>query len=274
MFTPWAPRDSCRTPRESGRDLPAPARALEVSGAGLRVSGAGLKVPAGELKVSGSDPSAASRIDIARQKGQARYTSAMSKTSALLEHDGTTTADSIVILHNVSWDDYERVLAIRGDHSAPRIHYLEGELEIMSPSKDHEQIKSLIGRLLEAWCLDRGVELMPVGSWTLKEKNENRGAEADECYVFGRERRDRPQLAIEVEWTHGGINKLEIYEKLGVEEVWFWREGVIEVYVLASGTFTRARRSRLLPDLDLDLLASVLDRATLNDAIRDFTAGR
>lgn len=165
-------------------------------------------------------------------------------------------------------------MEIRGDHSAPRIHYLEGELEIMSSSRDHEKIKSLIGRLLEAWCLDRDIELMPYGGWTLKEESESRGAEADECYIFGQEWRDRPQLAIEVEWTHGGINKLAIYERLAVEEVWFWRKGVIEVYVFANDSFTRAPRSRLLPDIDLELLASVLDRKTLSQAIRDFTAGR
>ena len=201
----------------------------------------------------------------------------MSRASALREHDDSTDADSIVVLHNVSWEDYERVLEIRGDHSAPRIHYLEGELEIMSASRDHEKIKSLIGRLLEAWCLDRGIELMPYGGWTLKEERESRGAEADECYIFGREWRDRPQLAIEVEWTHGGINKLAIYERLGVEEVWFWRKGIIEVYIFVDGKFTRAPRSRLLPDIDLELLASVLDRHTLSQAIGDFrtlTAGR
>jgi len=34
-----------------------------------------------------------------------------------------------------------------------------------------------------------------------------RARPADECYIFGRERRDRPQLAIEVEWTRGGIER-------------------------------------------------------------------
>jgi Uma2 family endonuclease len=202
----------------------------------------------------------------------------MSRASALREHDDTTDADSIVVLHNVSWEDYERVLEIRGDHSAPRIQYLEGELEIMSPSRDHEQIKSLIGCLLEAWCLDHNIEYTTLGSWTLKEKKESRGAEADECYIFGLEPRDRPQLAIEVEWTHGGLDKLAIYERLGVEEVWFWRKGAIEVYVFANGSFTRARGSRVLPELDLEIMGSMLDRDTTSQAIRafrkTFTAGR
>src|SRR5947207_16018976 len=125
----------------------------------------------------------------------------MSRAAALRDHDDTTDADHIVALHEVSWDDYERLLEMRGDHSVPRISYLEGEVEIMSPSEDHETIKSYIGRLLELWCLDRGMELKPVGSWTLKRKEKLRGVEPDECYVFGREKRDAPQLAIEVEWT-------------------------------------------------------------------------
>ncbi|HYR27761.1 MAG TPA: hypothetical protein VEU30_04815, partial [Thermoanaerobaculia bacterium] len=68
--------------------------------------------------------------------------------------------------------------------------------------------------------------------------------------------------------THGDIDKLAIYEKLGVEEVWYWRKGIIEVYVLSERKLVPAERSRLLPDLDLELLASMLDRDTLTQAVR------
>ena len=178
--------------------------------------------------------------------------------------------DDLVVLHGITWEDYEHLLEMRGDHSAPRISYLDGDVEIMSPSRDHEQIKSYIGHLLEAWCIDRGIEVSPYGSWTLKKKKKKSGAEADECYVFGKERRDTPHLAIEVEWTRRGIDKLEIYRRLGVEEVWYWRKGVIEVYLLTEGKFTRAERSRLFPQFDLELLTSMLDRDTLTQAVRDF----
>lgn len=194
----------------------------------------------------------------------------MSRAAALREHDNTIESDHIVVLHDVSWEDYERILEIRGEHSAPRISYLEGELEIMSPGKNHEIIKSRIGRLIETWCIDRGIEIDAVGSWTLKEEKKQRGAEADEAYVFGTKERSWPHLVIEVEWTRGGIDKLAVYQKLGVEEVWYWRKGVIEVYVLTEGELTRTQRSRLLPELDLDLLTSMLDRDTLTQAIRDF----
>jgi hypothetical protein len=77
-------------------------------------------------------------------------------------------------------------------------------------------------------------------------------------------------LAIEVEWTRGSIDKLRLYEKLGVEEVWTWRKGAITVHILAGERFAKAQRSCLLPDLDLELLASMLDRNTLTQAVRDY----
>jgi hypothetical protein len=131
-------------------------------------------------------------------------------------------------------------------------------------------MKAVIGRLLEAWCIDRDIEFMPYGSWTLKERRQGRGAEPDECYVFGRKRTRRPHLAIEVEWTRGGIDKLEVYRRLGVGEIWYWRRGAIVVFVLEGDAYHQAPASRVLLDLDLPLLASFLDRPTVTQAVRDF----
>ena len=55
------------------------------------------------------------------------------------------TADQRVVMYGVPWSHYETQLALRGDAAGPRISYLDGALEIMSPSKDHERIKSYIG---------------------------------------------------------------------------------------------------------------------------------
>jgi Uma2 family endonuclease len=125
---------------------------------------------------------------------------------------------------------------------------------------------------VEVWCIDRGIELTPYGSWTLKKRAKQRGAEPDECYIFGTEPREEPQLAIEVEWTRAGLNKLDVYRKLGVAEVWYWRKGIIEVHLLRGDVYERVQASGLLPDLDLVLLASFLDRTTLTQAVRDFRA--
>jgi Uma2 family endonuclease len=95
--------------------------------------------------------------------------------------------------------------------------------------------------------------------------------EPDECYIVGADQsRERPDLAIEVVWTSGGIDKLEIYARLGVGEVWFWKDGRIEVHVLRGGRYESARRSDLFPGLDVDLLCSFLDRPTALQAVRAF----
>jgi len=192
----------------------------------------------------------------------------------LAEHDDAPVEDKIVVLRGLRWSDYQRMLEARGDASVPRFAYLEGQLEIMTPSKPHEAIKSRIGTLVEVWCLDHGVEFSPFGSWTLEDEAAERGLEPDECYVFGDSAAaaTRPDLAIEVVWTSGGVRKLDIYAKLGVREVWFWRRGQISVHLLESERYEEAMTSRALSGIDLVELASFVGRPTASQGIREYRA--
>src|SRR5258708_7092417 len=114
--------------------------------------------------------------------------------------------DNRVFFHDVGWEQFEQVLAARGDRAGVRVTYLRGELELMSPSNDHEAIKTTIARLVEAYADERGIDLNGIGSWTIRKREAERAAEPDECYVMGPAKgRDKPDLAIEVVWTSGGI---------------------------------------------------------------------
>jgi hypothetical protein len=75
------------------------------------------------------------------------------------QRDDCPVDDGVVFPSGVGWDDYERLLEMRGGHSAPRTAYLEGEFEVMSPSRTHEGIKSTIGRLVEIDCMEHDLEL-------------------------------------------------------------------------------------------------------------------
>lgn len=179
--------------------------------------------------------------------------------------------DGIVVLRGLTWADYQRMLEIRGDHSSPRFTFLEGELEIMSPSKPHESIKSKIGCLVDVYCMEQGINFDKLGSWTLEQKELNRGIEPDESYYFGADPDPAlPDLAIEVIWTSGAINKPDVYRKLGVREVWFWQRGTISTYVLAGDNYEPRTTSTVLPNIDLALLESFLHRPTAGIAIRDY----
>lgn len=177
------------------------------------------------------------------------------------------------VFFNFSWDEFERFLALRGDAAGTRVTYLDGTLEIMSPSHFHEGIKSQIGRLLELWAAHEGVDLVAWGSTTLKKKSKKASAEPDECYVVGRSSwPGKPDLAIEVTWTAGGLEKLEVYRRLGVREVWFWEDDRLLIFVLKGQRYVRRSRSAVLPTLDPAFLSSfVVDRDQAR-AVRGFMA--
>ncbi|MBX2802965.1 MAG: Uma2 family endonuclease [Myxococcales bacterium] len=183
--------------------------------------------------------------------------------------DDSPKDDAIIVLRGVQWSDYERLLLARGDHSGPRLAYLDAMVEMMSPSFDHERIKSWLSGLVQMWCLVKSVDIQAVGSWTQKDETQQVGAEPDECFIIGPERKERPDLAIEVVWTSGGLHKLEIYRRLGVREVWTWQRGSLHVHVLREGRFEEVEASEALLGIDLQLLLSLLDRPTLTQAQRE-----
>ena len=167
----------------------------------------------------------------------------------------------------VGWAGYEALLALRGENPKPRITYLDGAVELMTTSFDHERISARIGGLIEFFCIAAGIVIEPAGSYTISEHDVEAGAEADKCYMFG-ERKSRPDLAIEVVWTSGGLDKLEIYRRLGVGEVWFWDESRISVHVLGPSGYESRERSVVLPTIDLDIVRELADSShTYNDAM-------
>ena len=180
-------------------------------------------------------------------------------------------ADQRIILNDISWWQYEALLAIRGDRPIPRVTYLNGALELMSPSRSHEALKTLIARLLEAYADVVGLELEGYGSMTMRSAPRARGVEPDECYAVGGAK-DHPDLAIEVIWTSGGLDKLDVYKGLKVREVWLWQDEVISIHVLRGDDYVTVERSVVLPDIDLSLFASFLDAETQTRAVREYRA--
>ena len=184
--------------------------------------------------------------------------------------DWAATADQRVVAYGVPWSHYEVQLALRGEKAVPRIAYLEGALELMSPSREHERIKEYLGDLIKAYASERGIELSGYGSWTLKSAPRESGLEPDACYIVGDdpESKPLPDLAIEVVLTSGGLDKLEVYRRLGIGEVWFWQAGRIDVHVLREGRYAQTEQSALFPGLDLELVRSLLDQPTPSRAVR------
>jgi Uma2 family endonuclease len=157
------------------------------------------------------------------------------------------------MVSGVSWTGYEALLDELGDSLTYRVTYLDGVLELVSPSRRHERNKTMIGSLIEAYCQEKQIPYFPLGSTTFRKEKKRGGTEPDESYCIGSDK-EFPDLAIEVVVTSGGVNKLEVYQRLGVGEVWFFQANRFEVYCLCGDRYEQVSQSQILPNLDLNVL--------------------
>jgi Uma2 family endonuclease len=159
--------------------------------------------------------------------------------------------DRRFVLYGVDWDTYEQLRERLGN--GLRLTYLEGTLELMSPSFAHEDLKTVIARLLEAWAEENDVDLNGYGNVTLKNRPRERALEPDECYCVGRIH-ETPDIAIEVVVSTGYLDMLEVYRGLGVREVWAFKDCSISVLELLGEAYSPRVGSGVLPALDLEQL--------------------
>ena len=98
------------------------------------------------------------------------------------------------------------------------------------------------------------------------------GLEADESYCIGTAK-EHPDLAIEIVETSGSIDKLEIYRRLAVPEVWNFGDGRFTVFALEGRPYVEQAASRFFPELDLARLATIVMTTEPDDqpaAVRQF----
>ena len=173
------------------------------------------------------------------------------------------------LISAVSWRQYETLLVDFEHRPSYRITFLDGTLEIMSPSRRHEISAENIGRLLEAYLEEMRIRFWGLGSTTFRSAEKNGGAEADKAYNL-RTEKAFPDVAIEVIVTSGGVDKLEVYRRLGVAEVWFFRDDAFAVYRLREEAYEHVAASALLPNLDLAILAEYALRSDPLEALIEY----
>jgi Uma2 family endonuclease len=183
-------------------------------------------------------------------------------------------AEHRVILHNTSWETYERLMKERGESRVPRFAYDRGELEIMSPSTEHESIAYYIGLLVAVFAEEAGVDLYGAGSTTFDREDLERGFEPDACFyvrnaerVRGKPRIDLsldppPDLVIEVDITSPSFDKFPIYARLGIHEVWRYDGTRAAIFLLEEGEYVEAGESVALPSLTSDVLTHFVEEST------------
>lgn len=175
------------------------------------------------------------------------------------------------ILHDVSWETYESLLADHLDRSAPRFTYDQGVLEIMSPSSEHEEISDLIKQMVYTLAGEMNLDIRGFGSTTFRREDIKRGFEPDACFYIQSVDRIKgvikldlathppPDLVVEIDITHPSLDKFPIYAQVGVPEVWRYDGQKLTILLLLGERYVEAEGSSSIPRVTGNIISRFLE---------------
>lgn len=168
------------------------------------------------------------------------------------------TPEQRILLDNIAWDLYESLLMAHRDRSAPRFTYDRGQLEIMSPSAEHERIKETVTLLINIVAEETNTNVEGFGSTTFRREDIARGFEPDTCFyienltrVKGKTEIDLqtdppPDLVIEIDITSSSLDKFAILAHVGVPEVWRYDGQRLRILRLTDTSYVEQEESTAL----------------------------
>ncbi len=178
---------------------------------------------------------------------------------------------STISIHNLSWQDFEQILAELGEQRNTRMAYYRGTLEIMSPLALHERPHRIIGYIVTAILDAQERDWDDFGSTTFKQP-EIAGVEPDTCFYIQNTERVRgctdmdldvyppPDLAIESDVT--SKTTVDAYEALRVPEIWIYRNHQLRIYLLQNGDYTESPTSPIFPNLPItEMIPQLVQKA-------------
>jgi Uma2 family endonuclease len=181
------------------------------------------------------------------------------------------TPGSMITVHNLSWQDFEQILAELGEQRNTRMAYYRGTLEIMSPLALHERPHRIIGYIVTAILDAQERDWDDFGSTTFKQP-EIAGVEPDTCFYIQNTERVRgctdmdldvyppPDLAIEADVT--SKTTVDAYEALRVPEIWIYRNHQLRIYLLQNGDYTESSTSPIFPNLPItEMIPQLVQKA-------------
>jgi Uma2 family endonuclease len=194
-----------------------------------------------------------------------------------------------VVLHNISWQQFENLLKDLGDRRSARIAYDRGTLEIMTPLPEHEYFKETIGDAVKDIAETLEIDYESYGSTTWRREIKQAGLEPDNCFYFQNEALVRgklnfdlnqdppPDLALEIDITSKSLDRFPIYARLGVPELWCYDDGALKIYHLQQDQYVEAERSLVFPMLEIQKLPQIIEvhrnagRLALRRSVREWT---
>ena len=189
-----------------------------------------------------------------------------------------------VVLNDLTWEDYQDLLRIRGDRPRPRILYLDGSVWLVSPSRYHERLTARMRWVAEQAGKALEIDFQMSGSMTFGRQEGRGGAEADASFYVthleavavppadpaGEPTPEPapglpPDLVIETVLTNPVDPSLQTYRRLEVPEVWVYRKGTFRILHFGEGRYVDAERSLAFPPLAAADVQELVDRPIATD---------
>ena len=178
-------------------------------------------------------------------------------TDLPINRDKFAQEDQILTITGATWSDYQKFES--PEYPGYRVSYLNGEITIVSPGRNHERIAEVINRLIIAYCEKYELQDFPFGQTRLKISGQA-GREPDLAYAFNADK-DLPDLAVEVIFSSGDIETLKSsYKNIGIPELWVWKDNVITFYYLEQGNYIVLKSSRILDRLESESFVEYVNR--------------
>ena len=194
-----------------------------------------------------------------------------------------------VAMTDLCWGDYLRVLAGRDRlRRGARVTFDAGRLEIMTISSPHDRLKYYLGRIIDTLSEELSIEIVGQGQTTISREDLDRGFEPDAWYYVQNATRMRttrdldftrdppPDLAVDVEISRSALDRLDLYARMGVPEV--WRHDFTTLTVLhlnADATYSERLTSLSFPQVPLSGVGVAIAEAEAHGsliAFRNFRA--
>ena len=162
-----------------------------------------------------------------------------------------------VILDNISWETYKRLIDERGERPKPRYAYDRGRLEIMLTSYEHENLKHIVATLIELLAEELEIDIQGAASTTFQREDLSQGFEPDASFYVQNAARIRgqkqidldtdppPELVIEIDISHPSLNKFPIFAGLGIPEVWRYHKQAMIILRLEGASYRAQEASGL-----------------------------
>jgi Uma2 family endonuclease len=194
-----------------------------------------------------------------------------------------------VVLPSITWEKFEQILTELPPDRQIRLTYHRGKLEMMTPVAEHERCQKLLDSLILVLADELGQEVEAIAPVLIKNPGLDMAIEPDACYYLSRgvsrgghggtAPPDRveirlpadspPDLLVEVALTQTKLDKIPLYTRLAIPEVWRYittagenvLKGKLEIYYLQGDRHTPQRHSTVFPGLSSDRILEFIEQS-------------